>query len=645
MGMPFRLVLFILPLVVLADPEREDLGFRVGASNDLERVASIYIAPENEFLFRMRFPDGKYREFQRDENITTRPMQRLARQFQRDEDTAPKPMQRLWSPGEWKGALLEDEHRILVESDKWVKGGRVQFLFQNGSLVQCEQRRRVVKFPYEMPRPPTDGGPPYYFADPESANLDAGRGGQGLSREVRRELRKKWSGSGRLRWPFENPNDNGFLFLSVALLSTVLFFFPRRAVKIAGCMCFAAASAALVMTVSRGSFLAFAFGLTPAIALNFKRLFRSKAVWALAGTVLLVAIVWAVRHPEQFTRGFVKRSRWSNETRIEMWATAPQMIAEAPNGWDGLRVNPKYMVGRAYTDWYDNLSQISLSGSLINDHLTRLVGYPQIGRFAYLFVWFGLLALMSYTAIRTKRAVALGVFMALAVAGWFNAVLMNTWLWGVPLAALALFVAGRPWRVWRLRTVGLLVGGAAVLAVCTLTGIVAYGRTHVKRPYAIFVSDGQVRVKGESPDIWIVDDGKALGGVMSCRDIRRCFLDHPSSPAVGFVRHVEDLPRKKAARLILAGDMGLMWLEWLQKVSEKGKDVSQVIPQELVFITPSFLPSELPEEIVKACKVTYVIGEFVARYHGEEFVNPPEWVEVVPGMELYIQDWMRFVVE
>ena len=48
---------------------------------------------------------------------------------------------------------------------------------------------------------------------------------------------------------------------------------------------------------------------------------------------------------------------------------------------------------------------------------------------------------------------------------------------------------------------------------------------------------------------------------------------------------------------------------------------------------------------MKACKVTYVIGEFVARYDAEEFANPPAWVTVVQGMELYVDDWMRFAVE
>ena len=632
----FRILVCLLPLAALAAAKREGLGFTPSASNAIEQAASIYIAPENEFLYRMRNPAGAYREFQKSEINST-------------ED-----VQTLWSPHGWKGAVREKEGLIFVESGAKVKGGRVVYLFQHGRLVQFEQKGKVQRIPFEMPRPPTAGGAPYYFGDEgEGTGRSDGTAQQSgtpraqrtMAKEVERELKKKWAKSGRLCWPFENPNENGFLFLSLALLSTALFFCAKPAVRIAGGAGFVAASAALVMTASRGSFLAFAFGLLPAIALNYKKLVRSRAVWILAGIVVLTAVGWFATHESRLlTRGFTKQTKWSNDTRIEMWATAPQMIAEAPKGWGGMHVNPAHMVGRAYVDWYDRLSEISLSGSLVNDHLTRLVGYSQVGRFVYLFVWFGLLALMTYTAVRTKRAVALGVFVALAVAGWFNAVLMNVYLWGAPLAALVLFLIGRPWRVWRLRTVGLLAVGAAALAGATLAGIVAYGRATVKRGYPIYVADGQVRVKEDVPAIWIVDDGKALGGIFACRDIRRHYLRHPSAPAIGYVRHVKDLPAGEMKRLVLAGNAGKEWLERLFKRVKEGEKVA--VPEEVVFITPPFMPSELPEELVKMGKMRYVVGEFVARYYSEDGACPKGLdVTVVPGMELYIQDWMRFAVE
>ena len=653
MGAPFRSILFLLPLAAFAAARPEQLGFDLSATNAPDYVASIYIAPENEFLYRMRFPDGHYREFQKTELDSSNPLQAL------------------WSPGNWQGALKGKVHQIAVESSTNVVGGRAGFLFKNGRIIRFEQGDKLWSFPYEIPRPPTAGGAPDYFGTLATSKAGGLAGRLGASRvakdtavkDVERELKKKWANTGRLRWPFDNPNENGFLFAALALLSTALFYvhiwfgrfvlrlrfkqkiFKYRSayvsiVPIIGGVCFAVAIALVMMTVSRGSILALISGLLPACILNFKKLIRSKGVRVLAGIMLLTAAVWVALHSSSFARGFVKKSRWSNDTRVEMLLTAPQMIAEAPNGWGDMHV------GRVHVDWYGDLSTITLSGSLMSDHFTRLVEYGRIGRFTYLFVWLVLLSLMTYTAVRTKRAIALGVFVALAVAGCFNAVLMNVYLWSMPAIALALFVAERPWRVWRVRTVSLIVGGAIVLAGGTLAGIEAYGRAKLKRLHPIFVEDGRVCVKDDSPNIWIVDDSKALGGVLSpCRDIRRHFLRHPSTPSVGYVRNVEKLPRKRVDRLVLAGKAGQDWLDWIYKCAEKGEEVSQFFPKELVFISPIFLPSALPEGIEEACKVKYVIGEFVARYHPDEFERPPEWVKVVPGMELYIQNWMRFAVE
>ena len=615
---PFRAILLLLPVAAFAAASSERLGFDPAASNGLETAASIYFAPENSFLYRMRNPDGSYREFQKSDIGST------------------SPMQMLWSPRGWKGGLRVKEGLVYVESSPNVAGGRALYLFRNGSLVQFEQKGNVLRVPADAPRPPTAGGAPYYFSDGAASPGDAGkRQAGGMSKEVQRELKKKWAKSGRLRWPFDNPNENGFLYLSLALLSCYLFFSSRKGVKILGGVCFAAASAALVMTASRGSFLAFAAGLAPMVALNFRKAVRSKAVWVLAGAVLLSAVAWFATHDSKLlSRGFSKKSRWSNETRIEMWTTAPQMIAEAPNGWGDMHV------GRAYMDWYDSLTRISLSGSLINDHLTRLVGYSRLGRFAYLFVWFGLLALMAYSAMRTRRAVALGVFLALAVASWFNAVLMNVFLWGVPVVALALFLAERPWRAWHLRTAAILVSAAALLSVVVLVVLSAVGSSARGRGYPIYVADGQVRVKARNPSIWVVDDGRALGGVLSCCDIRRFYVDNPAAPSIGYVRSVANLP-KKVKRLVLAGSAGD---DWMRRMSEGGAAAQGEIPEEVVFITPPFPPSALPEEFLKSCKVRLVIGEFTARYCGDEYANPPAWVTVVPGMELYVDGWMRFAV-
>ena len=154
MRVPFRILINLLPLAAFAAAQPEGLGFDPAASNAMEYAASIYIAPENEFLYRMRNPNGSYREFQKSEINST------------------EAIQTLWSPHGWKGAVREKENLIFVESGAKVKGGRAVYLFRHGRLVQFEQNGNVQRIPLEMPRPPTAGGVPYYFGDAESTRPD-----------------------------------------------------------------------------------------------------------------------------------------------------------------------------------------------------------------------------------------------------------------------------------------------------------------------------------------------------------------------------------------------------------------------------------------------------------------------------------------
>ena len=619
-GSRIALLLF-LPLAAVEAAPREKLGF--DPRTEIEVASATYFAPENEILFRMRTPDGSYREFQRN--------------FDRPNA--------LWSVRGWRGTIAGD--RITVRSGPEVEGGPARFVFDKGRLVSFEQGSVNRTFAYDAPRLATAGGVPYVFGDStkESSNdgkkakSKAGRKGSvgakaGLSAQVRKELGKKWKRSGRLRWPFENPNENGYFYLSLAFLFAILFHFRSRAVKVVGGVLFAAACGGMVMAASRGAFLAFALGAFPTLLLWRRQLLRSRAAWALAAAVLLLAVAWFVTHDSKLlTRGFDKRSRWSNETRLEMWGAAPKMMAESPGGWGELHV------GRSFMDWYQGLDEISLPGSLINDHLTKLVGYGHAGRFLYLFAWIFGLSLLAYTALRTRRAVALGLLIATGTAAWFNPLLDNVFLLCVPVLVGLGFFCGRPWRYWRWKPVAVMAGVAALLSAVGLVSVYWAGGGLPERGYPVRAEAGRVYVKGDNPKIWIADDGKALGGVMACKDIRGHYARDRHAAAVGYVRDVKNLPRTGIQHLVLAGDAGD---EWLQMMSEGGAEAQKSVPEKVTFITPPFPPSALPEAFLESCKVRIVIGEFTARYESE-YEHPPEWVTVVPAMELYITGWMRYV--
>ncbi len=68
------------------------------------------------------------------------------------------------------------------------------------------------------------------------------------------------------------------------------------------------------------------------------------------------------------------------------------------------------------------------------------------------------------------------------------------------------------------------------------------------------------------------------------------------------------------------------------------------MPKAIVFPSPPLPPQAVPELLLKSVKVRLVIGEFAAAFF-EEYRNPPPWVKVVPGAELYVPNWMRWAAK
>ena len=607
-----QIAILALPLAAFPAVPRERLGF--DPATNASAAAAAYIAQESMILYRMRYPDGSYREFEHN--------------F--DNPNA------LHSVGGWRGRVKGD--RITVKSGDNLVGGPAEFVFRKGRLVSFRQKNVKLDFPYDAPRPLAGTTPPYHFGD-EWTNVAPAKKAHGkkvrvMDAKVAKVMAGKWKKSGRLRWPYPNPNENGCLYAACALLACSLFFLRHWAFKAAGGTLFLASTFALVMTASRGSFLAFGAGLLPIIAFRFRQLVRSKAVWILASIVCVAAAGWFLTHDAKLlTRGFKGASSWSNEVRLEMWRAVPQMAVEAPGGWNFAHV------GRAYMDWYQPLEMVSMPGSLMNEHLTRIAGKGWVGRFAYVFAWLAGLGLLFLAALRTRNAVALGVWVMFAVAGWFNPVFSRDSLWAVPWIAIAVCLCDRPWRGLLVRWVVFVAVGAALLAGGVLGGIVWAGSGAPARGYPVLASGNRVYVKGVDPRIWIVDDGKALGGVLACKEIRGHYAYAPDTPAVGYVRRVEDIP-ENVHRLVLAGQSGD---DWMRKVSSD-PELRRHLPAEVMFISPPFPPSALPAGLFQACKVTLVVGEFAARYE-PEYDNPPEWVRIIPEMELYLPGWMALVTD
>ena len=112
----------LLPLAALSAAPLEKLGF--DPQKEPEKAAAAYFSPESLILFRMRYPDGTYREFMR--NFDTPDVLR--------------------SIGGWRARINGD--RITVKTGPNVAGGQASFVFEKGRLVEFAQGELKKTFPY-----------------------------------------------------------------------------------------------------------------------------------------------------------------------------------------------------------------------------------------------------------------------------------------------------------------------------------------------------------------------------------------------------------------------------------------------------------------------------------------------------------------
>ena len=630
------------------------LGGTLFADSGEFPLSSAYIAPENQVFYRLRHGNGVYVE------------------FQRDMDKNPDLM---GNANGWVGKFQGGN--IVVYGPRSAGSAfRPTWVFSNGRITWFIGSGVTNEIPYGAVRTaPAGVAPPFFYGTVQEAAAFGRKNAHKESEKILNNLlKKKWNAKERLTWPFMNPNENGFLFAGLAILAFALLLNGERpikamirsgtaeltvtiVVKVVGSILFIGFCGLMFLTFSRGAFLAAFVGCTIVAAFGFRSFMDTATLIAVAVTAVMMlagaAGIVCVRGPENMKkvlfRGFSEKSSWSNQVRYEMWDAAPTMMVDAPKGWTGGNI------GRAYLDWYEQLDVLRAPGSLMNDHLTYMTRYGWPGRFGYAFSWFSVLVALAIWAVKKGNGAPFGACLALGVAAWFNPVMPNKYLWVAPLLSL-LPVAVGIWR-WRWKAVTLwlavstMVGALAAVATVWTVYVVGEGSRVEARRNRSYVpievtETGGVKVKNvKNPSSWVVDDGNTLGGIFTCKEIRSYYKlnDAPGSPlpGIGYARNVGQLPAKGVRRLVLAGMAGDEWLRVITKDEKARKN----LPREVVFISPPFPPSAIPNGLLDASHVRYVTGEFNARFIPElsdPNSQPPSWVEIVPGMELYIMDWMRY---
>ena len=551
-----------------------------------EEAAQASFAPLNGMVFRMRQPDGQERLFVRDED----------------------------EPGLLRGEspwLAEmDGARTLVMTDSDFKGGQTGFMFVNGFLRNLLADGREYKIsPAAVEKRPD--GMARLWPDFED-------------RLVARAAPDIWKDGSRLRLWFDNPNKAGVLFAELALAALALVFLRPLLLRFLGGVAALAAFAGLVLTSSRGAFLALLCGVAVLLLTRAKAfLTRRRVVVLLLVGIAAVGCLLAFGRGDRFGRNLFREG--ARETsRLAIWKSVPRMMVDAPGGW-GCGES-----GRAYIDWYQRQNDCLLK-NLISGHLTFLAESGWVVRFTYLFCWAFLLLLSILQSFRGRNPVPAAVLSAFAVAACFNPVLTVPELLPIPLAAAGCVLARlrtasrQPWRMCA------VVAACAAVAVCAGAVVAA---ASMPADVGIRKSGGAVLLRGAQPKVWLVHDDYVLHGGywwMFGRELRNYVASNSTVRAVGCAASISDLPSEMDT-LVLAGEACRAYIDSARRPKAA----------HTVFLSPPFGWNEVPADVIAGTELRYVAGALAVRRQSLPEIRP-EWVRIVPGAELYIPGWMKFL--
>ena len=566
---------------------------------------AVYFAPASALTYRLWQSDGVFREFE----LTQR------------------------NPGEFEGALgwhgtVDGDRATVFSGQDAAEPFRLDF--ERGRLRHAKRGDRAVDFAVSpLPLRPEPIG--ILWPQP-------------CSREEVEKVTDIWKTAGRFRLFYNNPNRTGLLFAELGLLALALVFVRRQELKVCGLLLAGLFFLLTVQTGSRGGVAAFVTGvlLLALFRLHLRRCLSGggRRFFIVSAVVTLVAggFIFA-SGPRRVTHKLLSVRDGSNRVRLRVLREFPRMVADAPGGWGwyagGLATGP----GKAYSDWYQPQKRLDVMATLVSDHLTQLARFGRFGRLVYAFGWLSLVLLLAVAACRKASPLPLALWAAFLIATGCNRVMGAVTLWIVPVG-VTLALAPSLGRALGVRRSLCVLSAAMALSVLLLAGIVGIGRGSRGR-LAIRTEANRIYVKDtKKPRCWVVDDGCVLGGGLAANEIRDYYRRHRKASGIGYVRDVFDLPLD-AGRLVLAGRAG--W-DFLMGLNDGRFPEDFQMPKSIVFLSPPFPPQAVPELLLKNVKVRLVIGEFAAAFFGE-YRNPPPWVKVVPGAELYVPNWMRWAAK
>ena len=438
-----------------------------------------------------------------------------------------------------------------------------------------------------------------------------------------------WQGTGRLRLWFTNPNSAGFLMVTLALLAFAVLVSAKWYLKIVALPCLGGALYALALTGARAAMLSLVLGVVVYLGFSIRRLFNWKG---LAILVVLGGIgFWTISRSGMADRFTTHLFRMDDmiQLRFDVGGASLRMFADGPFGWHVGPVNPGRL---ACLSWY-----LPQRERVIRTHLLTIGESGWFVGLAYILFWCLGLAIGVHSAIRRGQPLALSLWLAFAFAAMFNPVHCEWALWLAPggLMTLMALTAVRK-REWR--ALGVCLAVSAPVAVLSVAGLIAGGRCLDNGAAPKVKSQGgSICVNGTDPVSWVVGDIGVLGGWgLPGREIMFFYRRNPEAPAIAYLEDVSELPREVDS-LVLAGRAAADYVAAYRR-NERGLCRAK----RILLLSPSIEPADMPAEMLAQSEVCYLCGNLAqARWKAKGPL--PNWVRVLPGIELYIPNWMNIV--
>lgn len=419
----------------------------------------------------------------------------------------------------------------------------------------------------------------------------------------------------RMDWGLGNPNKTAAL-IAMAMIAVWGLAYIRRWGFWAAIILFVALGVCLMHTVSRGGLVAMLGGVVPLILLSPRPWPRARVVGIVVGVWIIVGSAVYLQTLSRYAQGVNQEDR-SISNRFEIWKTAPRMMVDAPSGW-GIGNS-----GEVYVQWYQPLGKSEAYRTLVSSHITWLVEFGWLGRFAYLLGWLSVFLLCWPSRSRCWLAIPLGIWIAFAVASFFSSVAESPWLWILPgcslVAVLVFRIYKRSWpgaRLWAIP-----IGAACLL----LAAFYLAGQSHAP---TIKGAPDRVSVGQGKPQVWLVVDTTVLGGRYG-HTLRRFLKSQEPQVSIGLVQSADALPPELSGSVLcLAGQL---------------LPSSLPTPHSFLLINPGFSPGQLAAIVpLDGIGIEVAIGEFT------QSSSVKAWEKIARPRELaqtgdYVAEWPEVI--